>query len=209
MPVEAGTGKAKPPHKHVGIVRTFWYDSCTDRHPSADVVRAQGNLVKAPIPQNETERLAELHRYGVLDTAPEFAYDQLAELAASICGTPVAVVSLIDADRQWFKSKFGLDIHQTSRDAAFCAHTILGSELVVVPDATADERFADNPLVISEPHIRFYAGAPLITVDGHALGTLCVLDYATRELSQHQRDALKMLSSQVVGQLELGKHSST
>jgi len=163
-------------------------------------------LVKAPIPQNETERLAELHRYGVLDTAPEFAYDQLAELAASICGTPVAVVSLIDADRQWFKSKFGLDIHQTSRDAAFCAHTILGSELVVVPDATADERFADNPLVTSEPHIRFYAGAPLVTVNGHALGTLCVLDYATRDLSQHQRDALKMLSSQVVGQLELGKH---
>jgi len=161
--------------------------------------------VKAPIPQNESERLAELHRYGVLDTAPEFAYDQLAELAASICGTPIAVVSLIDADRQWFKSNVGLDINQTSRDAAFCAHTILGRDLVVVPDATADERFADNPLVISEPHIRFYAAAPLITVDGHALGTLCVLDYAARELSQQQRDALRILSSQVVAQLELGK----
>jgi formate hydrogenlyase transcriptional activator len=161
--------------------------------------------VKAPEPENEQERLAALRRCGILDTAPEPAYDQLAELAASICGTPVAVVSLIDSDRQWFKSKIGLAISETARDVAFCAHTIVERDLLVVPDATADQRFAENPLVASEPHIRFYAGAPLITPEGHAVGTLCVLDYVPRGLSDQQREALRVLSSQVVTQLELRK----
>jgi formate hydrogenlyase transcriptional activator len=161
--------------------------------------------VKAPVPENEQERLAALRRCGILDTAPEPAYDQLAELAASICGTPVAVVSLIDSDRQWFKSKIGLAISETARDVAFCAHTIVERDLLVVPDASADQRFAENPLVASEPHIRFYAGTPLITPEGHAVGTLCVLDYVPRGLSDQQREALRVLSSQVVTQLELRK----
>jgi formate hydrogenlyase transcriptional activator len=159
--------------------------------------------VKAPVPRNEQERLDVLRRCGILDTAPEPAYDQVVELAAGICGTPVAVITLIDSDRQWFKSKVGLTFSETSRDVAFCAHTIVERNLIVVPDAKEDRRFADNPLVTSDPHIRFYAGAPLITGDGHALGTLCVLDYTPRELSNQQCDALRVLSSQLVAQLEL------
>jgi formate hydrogenlyase transcriptional activator len=161
--------------------------------------------VKAPLPANENERLQTLHDSGVLDSAPEPSYDQLTELAASICGTPIAILSLIDSDRQWFKSRLGVSFQQTSRDSAFCAHAILQRDLLVVPDAVSDERFADNPLVISEPHIRFYAGAPLITPEGHALGTLCVLDYVPRQLSDQQREALRVLSSQAVTQIELRK----
>jgi len=161
--------------------------------------------VKPPIPENEVARVQALHQYAVLNTAPEPAYDQLAELAASICGTPIAAVSLIDSDRQWIKANVGLNFSETARDVAFCAHTIAQRDLLVVPDATRDPRFADNPLVTSEPHIRFYAGAPLITSDGHALGTLCVLDYAPRQLDDQQRDALRVLSHQVVARLELRK----
>jgi len=161
--------------------------------------------VTAPIPENEVARVQALHQYAVLNTAPEPAYDQLAELAASICGTPIAAVSLIDSDRQWIKANVGLNFSETARDVAFCAHTIAQRDLLVVPDATRDPRFADNPLVTSEPHIRFYAGAPLITSDGHALGTLCVLDYAPRQLDDQQRDALRVLSHQVVARLELRK----
>lgn len=161
--------------------------------------------MRAPLPGNEQERLAALRCSGILDTAPEDTYDQLTELAASICGTPVAILSLIDSERQWFKSKVGLTTTETSRDVAFCAHTIVERDLLVVPDATADQRFADNPLVTSEPHIRFYAGAPLITSRGHALGALCVLDYVPRLLSDQQREALQILSSQAVAQLELRK----
>ncbi|HEX2597751.1 MAG TPA: sigma 54-interacting transcriptional regulator, partial [Terriglobales bacterium] len=159
----------------------------------------------APIPENEVARVQALRQYAVLNTAPEPAYDQLAELAASICGTPIAAVSLIDSDRQWIKANVGLNFSETARDVAFCAHTIAQRDLLVVPDATRDPRFADNPLVTSEPHIRFYAGAPLITSDGHALGTLCVLDYAPRQLDDQQRDALRVLSHQVVARLELRK----
>ena len=161
--------------------------------------------MKAPVPANEPERLAALRASGILDTAPERSFDQLAELAASICGTPVAVVSLIDSDRQWFKSKLGLSVTETSRDIAFCAHAIVQGDLFVVPDAAADQRFAGNPLVTSDPHIRFYAGAPLITAEGHALGTLCVLDHVPRQLTDQQREALRVLSSQAVAQIELRK----
>ena len=161
--------------------------------------------MKPPIPENEVARVQALHQYAVLNTAPEPAYDQLAELAASICGTPLAAVSLIDSDRQWIKANVGLNFSETARDVAFCAHTIAQRDLLVVPDATRDPRFADNPLVTSEPHIRFYAGAPLITSDGHALGTLCVLDYAPRQLDDQQREALRVLSHQVVARLELRK----
>jgi len=161
--------------------------------------------VKAQLPENEQQRLRALQASGILDSASERAYDELTELAATICGTPVAILSLIDSDRQWFKSRVGVSFQQTSRDVAFCAHTILQRDLLVVPDAVSDERFADNPLVTSEPHVRFYAGAPLITHDGHTLGTLCVLDYVTRNLSDQQREALRVLSSQAVSQIELHK----
>ena len=161
--------------------------------------------MKAPIPSNEEARLQAVKDSGILNTPPERSYDQLTELAASICHAPVAILSLIASDRQWFKSKLGLTFSETSRDVAFCAHTILGRDVLVVHDAQQDQRFADNPLVTSDPNIRFYAGAPLITPEGHALGTLCVLDYVPRQLSEQQREALRVLSSQAVAQIELHK----
>jgi PAS domain S-box-containing protein len=162
-------------------------------------------VVKAPPPENEADRLAALRDLGILDTAPELAYDELCALAAHICQTPVALISLVDEDRQWFKSRVGWAAGETPRDVAFCAHTILQPDLLVVPDASADERFADNPLVTSPPSIRFYAGAPLVTAEGHALGTLCVLGHEPRELAAEQVRALRALSHQVVAQLRLGK----
>jgi diguanylate cyclase (GGDEF)-like protein/PAS domain S-box-containing protein len=159
----------------------------------------------APLPANEPARLDALRRFGVLDTPPEQGFDDLTRLAATICGTPIALVSLVDEHRQWFKSCVGLDATETPRDAAFCAHAIHRPELLVVPDATADERFADSPLVTGEPHIRFYAGMPLTTSDGLAVGTLCVIDRTPRTLTPAQEDALRALARQVVAQLRLRK----
>jgi GAF domain-containing protein len=133
-------------------------------------------------PANEQQRLATLRGYEILDTEPEAAFDDLTSLASYVCQTPVALISLIDADRQWFKSKVGVSVAETSRDVAFCASAILQPDVFIVSDATQDERFAENPLVVSEPKIRFYAGATL-TTNGQALGTLCVLDRVPRELS--------------------------
>jgi PAS domain S-box-containing protein len=161
--------------------------------------------MKAPLPENEAERLAELRGLGILDTPPELAYDELSALAAYICQTPVALISLVDEDRQWFKSRVGWTTGETPREWAFCAHAILEPDLLVVPDASADERFATSPLVTSSPGIRFYAGAPLVTADGHALGTLCVIDHKPRQLSAEQARALRALSHQVVAQLRLHK----
>lgn len=163
----------------------------------------------APLPANETERLAALARYNILDTPLEQAFDDLAVLAAQICGVPIALVTLIDAERQWFKTSYGIEgIHETSRDVAFCAHTILHDDVMIVPDAYSDERFADNPLVTEAPHVRFYAGMPLITDDGYALGSLCVLDQSPRVLSSEQIDVLRRLGRQVQLLLELrGKRS--
>jgi len=159
--------------------------------------------MKAPPPNDEAARLDALRRYHILDTSPEEAFDDLARLASLICETPVALVTLIDGARQWFKSKVGLALTQTPRDVSFCAHAILSPDLFIVQDALADERFADNPLVTADPKIRFYAGAPLINPGGHALGTLCVIDRVPRELSPEQQEALRALSRQVVTELEL------
>ena len=157
-----------------------------------------------PIPPNEEQRLAALQNYDVLDTLPEQAYDDITRLASEICGTPIALVSLIDGERQWFKSKVGLEVAQTSRDVAFCAHA-LGAphDLLLVPNALEDERFASNPLVTGAPDIRFYAGAPLATENGEVLGTLCVLDDQPRQLSEAQLQSLRSLARQVMAQLEL------
>jgi hypothetical protein len=161
----------------------------------------------APIPQNEKKRLKVLWQYEVLDTVPEEVFDDLTELAAKICEAPIALISLVDENRQWFKAKVGITVSETSRDFSFCAHAITQGDLFIVPDATRDQRFANNPLVTSEPKIRFYAGAPLITPDGHALGTLCVIDKVPRELRPEQKQALVILARHVVSQLELRRRS--
>src|SRR5882672_10806045 len=161
----------------------------------------------APIPKNEKQRLKVLWQYCVLDTMPEEIFDDLTELAARICEAPVAMITLVDEDRQWFKAKVGVSINETSRDISFCAHAITQPGLFIVPDATRDERFAKNPLVKSDPKVRFYAGAPLITPDGYALGTLCIIDKVPRELRPDQRQALIILARHVVSQLELRRRS--
>ena len=157
----------------------------------------------APLPQNEDERLAELLSYDVLDTEAEQLFDDLTALASQICETPIALISLIDPDRQWFKSRVGLDAEETSREIAFCSHAILQEEVFEISNATLDPRFHDNPLVTGAPDIRFYAGAPLITPSGHAIGTLCAIDRKPKTLTEAQRASLQTLSKSVVAHLEL------
>jgi len=163
--------------------------------------------MSAPKPKNEAKRLNVLWQYDVLDTVPEEVFDDLTDLAAMICEAPIALISLIDEDRQWFKSKIGITVSETSRDISFCAHAILQDDLFLVPDATRDSRFKNNPLVTGSQKIRFYAGVPLVTPDGHALGTLCVLDKKPRKLRPEQQDALRVLARHVVSQLELRRHA--
>jgi GAF domain-containing protein len=161
----------------------------------------------APIPANDAKRLKVLWQYEVLDTVPEEIFDDLTELAARICEAPIALISLVDENRQWFKSKVGMTVNETARDISFCGHAINQTGLFIVPDAALDERFAANPLVVSDPRVRFYAGAPLVTPDGYALGTLCVIDKVPRELRPDQKEALLVLARHVVSQLELRRRS--
>ena len=160
-------------------------------------------MIVAPRPADERERLAALARYDVLDSEPERAYDDVVSLASQICGTPVAYVGFVDEDRVWHKARLGLSLEEAERKTSFCSHAILGENPLVVPDLSEDERFADFPQVIGDPRIRFYAGARLVTEEGHAVGTLCALDTKPRDLSDDQRDALAALSRQVMAQLEL------
>ncbi len=155
------------------------------------------------LPPNEAERLRALHQYQILDTLPEQVYEDLTRLAAQICGAPIALVSLIDAERQWFKARLGMESSESERALSFCAHSVATGEMLVVSDAHRDDRFFDNPSVLGDPFVRFYAGAPLITPRGHALGTLCVIDRRPRNLSDMQLDMLRILGRQVMNQLEL------
>ncbi|MBR2512537.1 MAG: sensor domain-containing diguanylate cyclase [Halomonas sp.] len=151
----------------------------------------------------EELRLAALAGYEILDTPEEAAFDEIAEVASIICGAPIAVINFVDRDRQWFKAIKGLSVRETPLDVSICAHALLQSGLFIVPDTTQDARFCRNPLVTGEPHLRFYAGALLESQEGYPLGTLCVLDYHSRELSDQQCFALQALANQVMAHMEL------
>ena len=164
--------------------------------------------MKTILPNNEADRVAALKEYHILDTGTEQSYDDITALAAHICRVPIAMISLVDEVRQWFKSRLGVEQQQTPREVAFCAHAILKNGPFIVRDAAKDRRFADSALVTGEPHIRFYAGIPLINPEGLALGTLCVVDHQPRRLSVAQQKALQALSRQVMALLELRRIST-
>ncbi|HSH81942.1 MAG TPA: GAF domain-containing protein [Herpetosiphonaceae bacterium] len=160
--------------------------------------------MSVPLPPDEAERLEALHRYAVLDTPPEVAFDRITGLAARLFNVPIALVSFVDARREWFKSVDGLNLRELPRDVSFCRHIVLAGEAMVVPDAMEDPRFADNPLVTGSPEFRYYAGAPLKTTDGFCLGALCIIDKVPREpLSDPERRTLEDLAAIVVDELEL------
>jgi PAS domain S-box-containing protein len=181
------------------VIKVKGDNDCIGRHDTT-----LNPIQMPPLPSNEADRLKALERYHILDTLPEQAFDDLTKMAAYICGTPIALISLLDATRQWFKSKVGIDATQTPKEQAFCAHAILNpDQVLMVPNALDDERFAQNPLVTSEPNIRFYAGTPLVTPDGFPLGTLCVIDQVPRQLTTEQIEALEALGRQAIAQFEL------
>ena len=160
-------------------------------------------LMPATTTGTETARVAALNRYAILDSEPEQSFDDLVTLAAYICQVPMAMLSLVDDHRQWFKSKLGVQVKETPRESSICAHAIQHEDLFIVPDTLEDPRFRENPLVTGEPHIRFYAGTPLINEDGYALGTLCVVDREPRQLDAEQKDAINALGRLALRQMEL------
>jgi len=160
-------------------------------------------VLTAPLPANETERLALLHSLDLLDTPAEPVFDDITRLVAQILKVPIVLVSLIDADRQWFKSRVGLEAQETPREIAFCAHTILGSEPLVVPDTSLDQRFADNPLVTAAPQIQFYVGVPICSAHGLALGTLCAIDTQPRSITTEQLEIMRGLATLVEREIHL------
>ena len=165
-------------------------------------------MITPDVPANEHERLQALYEYDILDTLPEADFDYLTKIASQICDTPIALITLIDTSRQWFKSTVGLDVKETDKQYSFCAHAInYPHKIMVVPDARYDERFVDNPFVKDEPRVVFYAGVPLVTQNGFPLGTLCIIDNKPRRLSDQQYEALNALSNQVVRLLELRKNN--
>jgi GAF domain-containing protein len=157
----------------------------------------------APIPANERARLETLRQYTILDTEAEDGFNDLTSIASMLCNTPIALISLVDADRQWAKARVGLGIIETPRDVSFCAHAILQDGPLVVRDTLDDDRFKDNRMVLEKPYIRFYAGAPLISPEGFKVGTLCVMDHVPRDISDSQIEGLRILARQVVTLLEL------
>ena len=152
---------------------------------------------------DEKARLAALHRYSILDTLPEQIYDDVTALASLICGTPMSLVTLLDADRQWFKATTGIAIKETPRSVSFCAHTIATSATLIVKDAQQDPRFRENPAVTGPPGVRFYAGAPIVEADGHVLGTVCVIDTAPRSITPIQVAALEALARHTMALMEM------
>ncbi len=157
----------------------------------------------AALPPEEDARLRNLKQYLVLDSPPEKAFDSITQYAAKYFDVPVALITLIDQNRQWFKACFGVDINETPRDVAFCSYAILSDDILVIPDATLDPRFSDNPLVIGEPNVRFYAGAPLRTAEGYNIGTLCLIDMKPREFGFDQKSKLQHLAKVVTTRLQL------
>jgi len=168
----------------------------------AAVLRRACRWMAAPLPVDEEHRLAALRALEILDTPPEARFDQYTDLAREVTDTPIALVTLVDADRQWFKSHAGFDALESPRDESMCAHAILGDDVLVVPDTLEDERFADNPAVTGPARIRFYAGVPLVLDDGSRVGTLCVGDHRPRLLDEHQLDELRRLATLVVAELQ-------
>ena len=162
-------------------------------------------MLTAPIPVNEKERLESLRSLEILDTEPEERFDRITRLATKIFNVPISTVTLVDANREWYKSVCGLEAHEGDRAISFCGHAMLADEIFIVPDTTKDERFADNPMVIGEPFIRFYAGVPLISSDGHRIGTFCIKAKEARELTEEEKDTLKGFGKWV--ELEINVHN--
>jgi serine/threonine-protein kinase len=201
-PSEVAPAPLPPWLEHL-ILRLLQKDPAARPQTAEEVIQClDPNAGFVSVPPNEEARLAALHKYRILDTDPEQGFDDLAYLASHVCGTPIALITLVDADRQWFKSKVGLSIQETARNISFCAHTIMQTDLFLVKDALQDERFAGSPLVCADPHVRFYAGIPLVDPEGHALGAMCVMDRVPRQLNPDQVTALAALSRLVLLQLE-------
>ncbi|MNR78011.1 GAF domain protein [compost metagenome] len=158
-------------------------------------------MMKAPIPDNEDDRLHALRQLLILDTPPEERFDRIASFAAQEFEVPIALITLVDAERQWFKAGVGIDLCETSRDVSFCGHAIMSNATMVVPDATKDQRFSDNPFVLEQPQVRFYAGAPLTLPSGQNVGTLCLIDSTPREIDTIGLAILASLRDLVVEEL--------